>query len=105
MSKKVSIVALACVLASGCVNIVGARNPWSTMKVEECYQSTRLAASAAIITAFPQLMSDSPSTEGFMVENVFTIPLSLFVFADAICEIPFDTLFLPYDWFASGKGK
>lgn len=102
--NKVLIIGLACSLTCGCVNILGARNPFADkMKVEECYQSTRIAAGATMIVAFPQLMSDNPRDYHFMADNFLTIPLSVVVLADTICEVPFDTLFLPYDFYASRK--
>lgn len=102
--KKIITAVVACsIMFGGCVNIAFTRNPFSDSKIGGCYQSTRIAACAAVVVAFPQMMSDNPSDYDFMFGNIFTVPLSVVVFADAICESPIDTLCLPYDMFASEK--
>lgn len=102
--KKIITAVVACsIMFGGCVNLALTRNPFSDTKINGCYQSTKIAACAAVVVAFPQMMSDNPSDYDFMFGNIFTVPLSVVVFADAICESPIDTLCLPYDMFASEK--
>lgn len=97
--KRVLIAAVACAalsLTGGCLNVLATRNPCSDCKVEHVYQATRMAAGASVIVAFPQMMAPTGS-EGLEMMNVLTIPLGLLVLCDAVCEIPFDTICIPYD--------
>lgn len=94
MKKTFAIIILS--LASGCVNLLTTRNPFSDCKVGQAYQSTRMAAGASVIVAYPQMMSTTGGN-GFEFVNIFTIPLGLLVFCDAVCEFPVDTVCLPFD--------
>lgn len=98
------IVGLTLALLTGCANLAVYRNPASDIPVMNVYPGTRTAAVAGMVVAWPQMMLDR-GDNGFMAENIFTIPLSLFVFADAICEIPFDTVFLPVDYYLYRKRR
>lgn len=55
-----------------------------------------MAAGASVIVAYPQMMSTTGGN-GFEFVNIFTIPLGLLVFCDAVCEFPVDTVCLPFD--------
>ena len=94
MKRTIAIILLS--LASGCVNLLSSRNPFSDCKVEQVYQSTRMAAGASVFVAYPQMMSTTGGN-GFEFVNIFTIPLGLLVFCDAVCEFPVDTVCLPFD--------
>ena len=100
--KKILILATL-VSLTGCVNSF-TRCPGTSARVESVYQSTRTAAAASVICAFPQMMSDAPSDYRFMAYNLLTIPLGVAVLADAVCEAAVDTACLPAD-FAIAKHR
>ena len=85
---------------SGCVNMYE-RAPWTNPEIQGVYQCSRAAAGMSIIIAFPQMMSDNPSSHGFMWENIFTIPLGCVCMLDAACEAVVDTVCFPFDYFIS----
>ena len=105
MGRIVGTVIAACALslASGCVNLY-TRFPTTNAKIEQVYQSSRQAAGLSIIVAFPQMMSDVPG-QGYMWENIFTVPLGCLCLCDAVCEAAIDTVCLPFDWPISAKRK
>ena len=105
MGRIVGTVIAACAfsLAAGCVNLY-TRFPTTNAKIEQVYQSSRQAAGLSIIVAFPQMMSDVPG-QGYMLENVFTVPLGCLCLCDAVCEAAIDTVCLPFDWPISAKRK
>lgn len=86
-------------LMTGCVNLY-TRCPGTNAQIEEVYQSSRLAAAFSIVGAFPQMMSDNPSTSGsWRWENLISIPfIGLPCTVDAVCEACIDTVCLPVDW-------
>jgi hypothetical protein len=57
----------------------------------------------SVIIAFPQAMSDNPSSHGFMWENIFTVPLGCVCLCDAACEAVIDTACLPFDYFLAKR--
>lgn len=89
------LVAALALLLSGCVNCY-TRCPGTDGEITEVYQSSRMAAGASLIVAFPQMMSDVPGT-GFDPFNIFTIPLGVLVLGDAVAEAAVDTVCLPVD--------
>jgi uncharacterized protein YceK len=92
------LVAAVMAMLSGCMNL-WTRNPLTDTRIQRCYQSTSTMASGALIVAFPQMMSDSPSiSRSFNPWNILTIPAGCLVFCDAACEAVLDTVFLPVDW-------
>ena len=99
MKRILTLAIGVCALASlaGCVNCY-TRCPGTPAKVGRVYQSTRTAAAASVICAFPQMMSDAPSDYRFMALNLLTIPLGVAVLADAMCEAAVDTVCLPADF-------
>lgn len=105
MGRIVGTVLAACALslASGCANLY-TRFPTTNAKIEQVYQSSRQAAGLSIIVAFPQMMSDVPG-QGYMWENIFTVPLGCLCLCDAVCEAAIDTVCLPFDWPISAKRK
>lgn len=105
MGRIVGTVIAVCALslAAGCVNLY-TRFPTTNAKIEQVYQSSRQAAGLSIIVAFPQMMSDAPG-QGYMLENVFTVPLGCLCLCDAVCEAAIDTVCLPFDWPISAKRK
>lgn len=105
MGRIVGTVIAACALSleAGCVNLY-TRFPTTNAKIEQVYQSSRQAAGLSIIVAFPQMMSDAPG-QGYMLENVFTVPLGCLCLCDAVCEAAIDTVCLPFDWPISAKRK
>lgn len=104
--KNLALAILAACLCCGCVNVCATRNPFCSLEVEQCYQSSSMAAGCAVICAFPQMMSDNPRNSGsFMWENIFTIPLGCMVLCDAACEAAIDTVLLPIDWPLSSYRK
>ena len=102
----IRLVAMAVITAlSGCINLY-TRFPTSEPRIERVYQCSHQAAGLSIVASFPQMMSDCPSDNGFMVENLFTIPfLGLPCAVDAICEACIDTVCLPIDWPLSASRK
>ncbi len=94
---------LTCAALCGCVNCY-TRFPTTNAKIEQVYQSSRQAAGLSIIVAFPQMMSDVPG-QGYMWENIFTVPLGCLCLCDAVCEAAIDTACLPFDWPISVKRK
>ena len=94
MKRLLSIALCAC-LFSGCVNCY-TRCPFTDSRIESAYQSSKFAADASILVAFPQVMSCAPS-EGISWINVCTIPLGLLVLCDAVVEAAIDTVCLPVD--------
>ena len=99
-------IAVICALAlcTGCVNCY-TRCPGTDARIETVYQPTRAALECSIICAFPQMMSDCPSDDGFKAYNVLTVPLGLLVLGDALCESVIDTAFLPADFIISRTRK
>lgn len=87
-------VLLAC---EGCVNLY-TRFPTTDERIERVYQCSREAAGLSILVAFPQMMSDCPGDNGYMWENIFTVPLGCLCLCDALVEATVDTVCLPYDW-------
>lgn len=97
--KRFQLVTL-CALAmlAGCVNCY-TRWPTTDERIDRVYQCSREAAALSVIASFPQMMSDGPGDNGFMWENIFTIPfLGLPCAVDAVCEACIDTVCLPVDW-------
>ena len=95
--KKLATIAMAAMLC-GCINGY-TRFPTTDAKIERVYQCSREAAALSIVCSFPQMMSDCPSDNGWMWENLFTIPfLGLPCAVDAVCEACIDTVLLPVDW-------
>ena len=86
-------------LMTGCVNLY-TRCPGTNARIEDVYQSSRGAAALSVVGAFPQMMSDNPSTSGSGCwENLISIPFIGLPFAvDAVCEACIDTVCLPVDW-------
>lgn len=97
--KSILILSAALILG-GCVNCY-TRFPTTNERIERVYQCSREAAALSVIIAFPQMMSDNPSSHGFMWENIFTIPLGCVCMLDAACEAVVDTVCFPYDYFIS----
>lgn len=97
----VAVVASAC----GCVNLY-TRCPWTDERIDRVYQCSREAAGLSVLVAFPQMMSDCPGDNGYMWENIFTVPLGCLCLCDAAVEACVDTVCLPVDWplAASRKG-
>lgn len=95
--RKILAIAALCTALTGCMNI-WMRNPFTYTEITSVYQSSSIMAGSAVIVAFPQMMSDCPGDGGFMLENIFTIPLGCLVLCDAACEAVVDTAFLPFDW-------
>lgn len=95
MKMKAIVIAAAAMLC-GCVNMY-TRCPWTDEKIERTYQSTGVAYSFAIVAAWPQIMSDSPGNNGFMPENLISIPVGCAIMCDAACEAVIDTVCLPVD--------
>lgn len=91
------IFCMAVLLVCGCMNL-WTRNPLTDTRIERCYQSSSMMAGGALIMAFPQMMSDAPSSRGFSPWNLITIPCGCVVLCDAACEAVLDTVFLPADW-------
>lgn len=102
MKRLIAVAALS--LTAGCMNM-WTRNPLTDTRIERCYQSSSTMAGAVIIVSFPQMMSDCPGDNGFMWENVFTVPLGCLVMCDAACEAVVDTVCLPFDWPISAKRR
>lgn len=102
--KKIMMMGIL-IIAQGCASIAISRNPFCEEKnlgylpATGLFPATRLVAVATIICAFPQMMSDSPRDDFFEAINLITIPLSTLFLCDLCCEIPIDTLCLPYDYF------
>ena len=94
--KKLLAILVLCISFTGCVNVC-TRNPWSRTRIEDTYQCTQEAAGISWIIMFPQTMGYGNSN-GFMLENIFTVPLGLVGFCDTACEAVLDTICLPYDW-------
>ena len=97
-----ALVAFTISFVSGCVNLYTRLS--ADAEIEQVYQSSRQAAGLSIIVAFPQLMSDAPG-QGYMLVNIFTIPLGCLCLCDAVCEAAIDTVCLPFDWPISAKRK
>ena len=96
IKRLFAIIAIA--IVCGCVNCY-TRWPTTSEKITMVYQCSREAAALSVICSFPQMMSDCPSNNGFMLENIFTIPfLGLPCAVDALCEACIDTVCLPVDW-------
>ena len=92
------LIAALALLLSGCVNCY-TRCPGTDGEITEVYQSSRMAAGASLIVAFPQMMSDCPSDYGaYAPLNILTIPLGVLVLGDAVVEAAVDTVCLPVDW-------
>ena len=102
--RKVFTVA-AVMSACGCVNLY-TRCPWTNERIDRVYQCSREAAGLSLLVAFPQMMSDCPGDNGYMWENIFTVPLGCLCLCDAAVEACVDTVCLPVDWplAASRKG-
>ena len=102
--SKIFAVALV-MLACGCVNMY-TRWPTTDEKITMVYQCSREAAGLSVLVAFPQMMSDCPGDNGYMWENIFTVPLGCLCLCDAAVEACVDTVCLPVDWplAASRKG-
>lgn len=92
---KIFAVAVA-MLMCGCVNIY-TRWPTTSERIERVYQCSREAAGLSMLIAFPQMMSDVPG-QGYMWENIFTIPVGCLCLCDAVVEACVDTVCLPVDW-------
>ena len=103
--RNLALAAVAACLFAGCVNVCVTRNPFCSLEVEKCYQSSSMAAGGAILCAFPRMMSDDPYESVFGPEQFFTIPLSLVILCDAACEAAIDTVLLPVDWPLSSYRK
>ena len=103
MKKLLATVLMACTM-TGCVNLY-TRWPTTDEKITMVYQCSREAAGLSVLVAFPQAMSDCPGDGGFMLENIFTIPLGCLCLCDAVCEVAIDTVCLPFDWPISAKRK
>ena len=92
---------LACVallFVTGCMNAY-VRWPTTERQIESVYQSTGEMAGITIIASFPQMMSDNGSPDGFIPENLISIPfLGLPCLVDTVLEGVIDTVCLPYDW-------
>ena len=99
-------IAAICALAllAGCVNCY-TRCPGTDVRIEAVYQPSRTAVECSVICAFPQMMSDCPSDDGFKSYNVLTVPLGFLILGDALCESVLDTMFLPADYFISKSRK
>ena len=97
MKRLITMCAVA--ICAGCVNLY-TRCPGTDEKITQVYQCSREAAALAVIGAFPQMMSDNPSTSGsWCWENLISIPFIGLPFAvDAVCEACIDTVCLPVDW-------
>lgn len=76
--KKILAMAALCTALTGCMNL-WTRNPFTDTEIFSVYQSSRMMAGGAVLVAFPQAMSDWPGDGGFMLENIFTIPLGCLV--------------------------
>jgi len=94
----------AVVLCAGCVNLY-TRWPTTEEKITMVYQCSREAAGLSVLVAFPQMMSDCPSDNGYMWENIFTVPLGCLCLCDAAVEACIDTVCLPVDWPLSASRK
>jgi len=95
--KGLTAIAMAALLC-GCINLY-TRFPTTDARIERVCQCSREAAALSIVCAFPQMMSDSPGDNGWMWENLLTIPfLGLPCAVDAVCEACIDTVCLPVDW-------
>lgn len=90
------VMVCALALCAGCVNCY-VRCPGTDARIEAVYQPSRAALECSVICAFPQMMSDCPSDDGFKAYNLLTVPLGLLVLCDALCEAVVDTVFLPAD--------
>ena len=81
----------------GCVNLY-TRWPTTDERIDRVYQCSREAAALSVLVAFPQMMSDCPGDNGFMWENIFTVPVGCLCLCDAAAEACVDTVCLPVDW-------
>ncbi len=99
------IAAIGASLITGCVNCY-TRWPTTDEKITMVYQCSREGAGPSVLVAFPQRMSDCPGDNGYMWENIFTVPLGCLCLCDAAVEACIDTVCLPVDWplAASRKG-
>ena len=97
MSVMCLCAALAGIALTGCVNCY-TRCPGTHARVEDAYQSTRTAAMASVICAFPQIMSDCPGDYRLLPLNLLTVPMGVVALADTVCEAAVDTVCLPADF-------
>ena len=95
MKRLVMMCAVA--LCAGCVNLY-TRCPGTEEKITQVYQCSREAAGLSLLVAFPQMLSDCPGDNGYMWENIFTVPLGCLCLCDAAVEACIDTVCLPVDW-------
>ena len=93
--KRLLSIAICAFLLAGCVNCY-TRCPLTDPRVESVYQSSKSAAGASMLVAFPQVMACAPS-KGISWVNVCTIPLGLLGLCDAVVEAAIDTVCLPVD--------
>lgn len=93
--KRILLMTAVAASFCGCVNCY-TRCPFTDSRIESVYQSSKFAAGASMLVAFPQMMSCAPS-EGISWMNVCTIPLGLLVLCDAVVEAAIDTVCLPVD--------
>ena len=94
--KAIFVAALA-TLFTGCMNAY-VRWPTTSREIESVYQSTGEMAGITLIASFPQMMSDNGSPDGFIPENLISIPFfGLPCFVDTVLEGVVDTICLPYD--------
>lgn len=101
--KKLILVAAAGLMLSGCVNMY-TRMPGTKAKITDTYQSTQLAAAAAVVAAVPQVMS--PGEFEWMWANVYTLPVGCLVGLDCCAEAVIDTALWPADrWLASRRTR
>lgn len=98
--KKLILVAVAGLMLSGCVNMY-TRMPGTKAKITDTYQSTQLAAAAAVVAAVPQVMS--PGEFEWMWANVYTLPVGCLVGLDCCAEAVIDTALWPADWWLASR--
>ena len=99
MKRMAAIAVLA--LCAGCMNLY-VRNPLTDVRIDEVYKSTRTVGAIAYVVAFPQIMNPA-GDGGWMLANLFTVPVGCVCLCDAACEAVIDTVCLPYDWPVSAK--
>jgi len=100
---KAKLLALACLLLSGCVNLY-TRSPFTGDRIEETYQSTQYAALFSWVVMFPQTMAPGGS-RGLMWANAVSVPVGCLCFVDAAAEAAVDTVCFPADLALSGSRK
>ena len=97
MKKSIVFTALLLIAQCGCVNLFE-RCPITGLNVNSTYQATDISLACARVIMFPQLIGPNGNLGTLYPENIFTIPVGCFCFADVACEAVLDTVFWPIDY-------